>query len=123
MNDAIDSVRKKVKAIFVELVGDRAIGLDGARIAEPAMSIVGNALEQEYSERAHDVAFHMTDWNWDAAFVVALHLSPERFTADEICAGVGLFLTHAPNHIRAACGLTGHYVWEDFPADDETGCS
>jgi hypothetical protein len=30
-----------------------------------------------------------------------------------------LFLVHAPNHIRAACGLTGQYVWENFPDDSE----
>ena len=70
---------------------------------------------------AHDIAFHMADWNSDAAFVVAVHLFPERFTPEEIAAGVGLFLVHAPNHIRAACGLTGQYVWENFPEDDE-GC-
>jgi hypothetical protein len=25
----------------------------------------------------------------------------------------------APNHIREACRLTGQYVWESFPEDDE----
>lgn len=83
------------------------------------MSDFRSALAKQYGEKARDIGFHMADWNWDAAFVVAVHLFPERFTPDEIAAGVGLFLAHAPNHIRAACGLTGHCVWANFPEDSE----
>jgi hypothetical protein len=119
VGDAIESVGRKVAAIFAELGGERAKRLDGSVIAEPAMSVLERALVEQYGEKAHDIAFHMADWNSDAAFVVAVHLFPERFTPEEIAAGVGLFLVHAPNHIRAACGLTGQYVWENFPDDDE----
>ena len=119
MNNPIDTVWRKVKAVFAELTGDRAKRLDGSVIAEPAMSAIAAALRGQYGEKSDDIAYHMADWNSDAAFVVAIHLFPERFTAEEIEAGVGLFLTHAPNHIRAACGLTGQYVWENFPDDDE----
>jgi hypothetical protein len=118
VSDAIHSVGRKVAELFAELVGDRSRRLDGAVIAEPAMSAIASALSGEYGERAEDIAFHLADWNSDAAFVVAVHLFPERFTPEEIAAGVGMFLTHAPNHIRAACGLTGTYVWENFPDDD-----
>jgi len=119
VRDPIKTVREKVEAIFTELVGDRVTRLDGSRIAEPAMSAFEAALVENYGEKARDIAFHMSDWNSDAAFIVAVHLFPERFTSEEIAAGVGLFLVHAPNHIRAACGLTGQYVWENFPDDDE----
>jgi hypothetical protein len=108
-----------VAAIFAELVGERAKRLDGSVIAEPAMSALEGALVEQYDEKAHDIAFHMADWNSDAAFMVAVHLFPDRFTPEEIAAGVGLFLVHAPNHIRAACGLTGQYVWKSFPDDDD----
>ncbi len=121
MDDALDSVRKKVMAIFCELVGERAKRLDGSVIAEPSMTVMAQALEDRYADRAQKVAFHMCDWNSDAAFVVAMHLFPEKFTPEEIEAGVGLFLVHAPNHIRAACALTGHYVWKNFPEEDEIG--
>jgi hypothetical protein len=50
---------------------------------------------------------------------VALHLFPEPFTPEEIRAGVGMFLHYAPNHIAEACRLTGTYVWEYFPHDDD----
>src|SRR5262249_60659253 len=116
----MESVRGKVAAIFTELVGERAKRLDGSVIAEPAMSSLSRAFAERYGEKANDIAFHMADWNSDAAFVVAVHLFPERFTSEEIATGVGLFLVHAPNHIRAACGLTCQYVWENFPDDDET---
>src|SRR5262249_39540964 len=101
---------------FAEMVGDRAGRLDGSVLPEPARKVVTAALTEEYgAAKAAAVSLHMTDWNWDAAFVVALHLFPERFTAEEIEAGIGLFLVHAPNHIREACRLTNHGVWEDFP--------
>lgn len=119
MSDSIDSVGRKVLAIFAELVGDRARRLDGSVIAEPAMGAIGSALSEQYGEKARDIGFHMADWNSDAAFVVAVHLFPEQFTLEEIADGVGMFLTHAPNHIRAACELTNHYVWENFPEDRE----
>ena len=119
MGDAIDTVGSKVAAIFAELAGDRAIRLDGSVIAEPAMSVIASALADDFGDKAEDIAFHMADWNSDAAFIVAVHLFPERFTKEEIAAGIGLFLAHAPNHIRAACGLSGQYVWENFPEDDE----
>ena len=120
MDDPIETVGQKVSAIFTELVGDRAQRLDGSVIAEPAMSAIAAAFLEQYGElKAADIGFHMADWNSDAAFVVAVHLFPERFTREEIEAGVGLFLTHAPNHIRAACGLTGNSIWENFPEDTE----
>ena len=83
------------------------------------MSVIASALADDFGDKAEDIAFHMADWNSDAAFIVAVHLFPERFTKEEIAAGIGLFLAHAPNHIRAACGLSGQYVWENFPEDDE----
>jgi hypothetical protein len=119
MKDAIDSVGRKVSTIFSELAGDRSKRLNGSLIAEPAMSAIAAACAEQCGEKAHDLAFHMTDWNSDAAFIVAVHLFPERYTPEEIIAGVGMFLTHAPNHIRAACGITGDYVWTNFPDADE----
>jgi hypothetical protein len=36
---------------------------------------------------ADEIAFHLTDWSSKAAFLVALHLFPERFTPEEIREG------------------------------------
>ncbi len=120
--DTLDTVQEKVLEIFREMVGDRAKRLDGSVMATFAMDAVTAALAEEHGhEKAADIALHMSDWNWDAAFIVALHLYPERFSKEEIDAGIGLFLVHAPNHIRAACQLTETYVWENFPDRDEAG--
>ncbi len=120
MNDPIESVESKVLAIFTTMAGERAKRLDGSVVSAAARDAAVAALIEEHgTSKAADIAVHMTDWNWDAAFIVALHLFPERFTREEIIAGFGLFLTHAPNHIREACRLTGQYVWENFPEDDE----
>jgi hypothetical protein len=88
--------------------------------AEPATSVIASALANEYGPKAKAIAFHMADWNSDAAFVVAVHLFPERFTAEEIAAGVRMFLIHAPNHIRAACVLTGNRDWLNFLTEEES---
>jgi hypothetical protein len=120
MDDAKDLVRKKVSSIFKELAGSRERDLDGSVESIQTKKAIAAALAQSYDgDTAEKVALHMSDWNSDAAFIVALHLFPERFTSEEIEAGVGLFLIHAPNHIREACRLTGQYVWEDFPYGDE----
>lgn len=116
-----NSVEEKVRAIFSELAGDRAESLDGASIAHGAMDAITNALSDEYgAEKAADLAFHMADWNGDAAFIVALHLFPERFTRDEVNHGLLRFLIHAPNHIIEACRLTGVSVREIFSSDNGT---
>jgi len=118
--DPIDSVSEKVSAIFRGLVSDRARELNGSMFSPRTKDAIAAALAERYGDdTATKVALHMSDWNSDAAFVVALHLFPERFTPDEIEAGIGMFLIHAPNHIREACRLTNTYVWENFPYDNE----
>jgi hypothetical protein len=120
MDDAEDAVTRKVLVAFSEIVGDRSRRLDPTVVATHAMDTIREAFLAKYGiEKADDIAFHMADWNWDAAFIVALHLFPERFASQEIEEGVRRFLVHAPNHIRAACKLTGYYVWENFAEDDQ----
>jgi len=117
--DVRDSVRQKVRDIFAELSPDRAEVLSGHRLAKNIIFRIKAVFSRDYGARkASALGMHMSDWNYDAAFIVALHLYPERFTDEEIEAGIGLFLTHAPNHIRAACQITKQYVWENFPDDD-----
>jgi len=117
--DAHDSVREKVKRIFEEIAPDRAPAVAGDRVARDVIARIKAAFSADYDDRtASTLGMHMSCWNEDAAFGVALHMFPERFTEAEIEAGVGLFLSHAPNHIRAACQITGDYVWENFPESD-----
>ncbi len=117
--DIHDSLRQKVRDIFTELTPDRATTLAGDRLAKNIIFRIKAIFAKEYGARkASTLGLHMSDWNQDAAFIVALHLYPERFTDEEIKVGIDLFLIHAPNHIRAACEITGQYVWENFPESD-----
>jgi hypothetical protein len=118
-DDAHDSVRKKVQAIFTELAGDRARLLEGGTFPAGVTSTVSAALcDSDATEtevlHADEIAFHLTDWNSDAAFIVALHLYPERFTPDEIRAAIDLFLVHVPAHVIAAARLSGHPTEDIF---------
>jgi hypothetical protein len=94
----------KTQAILVELAGERAARADGSRFPDDVYSVVTSALQSRYGKaRSKLLAFHMLDWNSDAAFIVALLLYPDRFENDEIEAGIEMFLTHAaPNHIAPA---------------------
>jgi hypothetical protein len=118
-DDAYDSVRKKVQAIFTELAGDRAGMLVSGTFPASITTTITTALSspdstEEQILHADEIAFHLTDWNADAAFIVALHLFPERFTPAEIEAAVDLFIVHVPNHVAAAAKLAGHPVEDIF---------
>ncbi|HLX64939.1 MAG TPA: hypothetical protein VKX17_26960 [Planctomycetota bacterium] len=104
---ALRTYKEKVAAIFTELAGERAKRLRGDKFPYEINHIITMALcEEEVSEKRYaefdEISFNLTDWSSDAAFLVALHLFPERFTAEEIRAGVHMFLTHAPHHVAEA---------------------
>ena len=115
-SDANSDIDAKVAAIFRELVGERASRLDGSHYNHDTAAAISGALASSPDDStARDIAFNLTDWASDAAFIVALQLFPERFTASEIADGVEDFLIHAPNHVAAAAVLSGH------PAEDIFG--
>jgi len=112
--DAHDSVTAKVQAIFHELAGTRAASLRGEFAARQANDVLGKALALDHDPLvADEMAFHLVDWNSDAAFVVAFMLFPERFSAQELRAAVDMFLVHVPAHIMAAARL-GNYEAKDI---------
>jgi hypothetical protein len=108
-----DPLHSKLDALFNELVGARASSLS-ADIPHDAVAAINAALRDLPAETAADLAFHMTDWNRDAAFVVALLLFPDRFTPEEVREGLRGFLIHAPNHVVAAAKLGGWPVADIF---------
>jgi hypothetical protein len=113
--DAHDSVRAKVDAIFRELAGDRALALRGNVNARLANDILGEALAAERDPlKADQLAFNLVDWNADAAFLVSVMLFPERFTPEELRAGVDMFLLHVPAHVLAAARLGGYEAKDIF---------
>ena len=106
----MSSVADKVQQIFLELVGSRAEMLRGDRFPAGICSVVGKALcEGDFSEasvlRNDEIALNIVDWNSDAAFLVAVHLFPERFSSEEIRGGVWRLMLHVPDHLREAAQL------------------
>ena len=107
-----------VRQIFMELAPERAGNLAGNRNDDEFINAVASVYEGERNvETAYDIGFHLSDWNADAAFIVALHLFPERFTPQQIADGVEQFVIHAPNHIVAAAKLAGYPARDIFKVD------
>ena len=87
----------------------------GLGVEEPFLSRIREAFAELPAQAAYDLAFHLSDWKADAAFLFALHLAPERFSKEEVKAGITQFLIHAPNHVAAAAKLGG------WPSEDVFG--
>jgi hypothetical protein len=115
MPDTPDKLNEKVQAIFSEIAGaERAKWLRGD-VPSPVMELMAQAISSEHPpEVAGEIGFHLGDWQSEAAFLVALHLFPERFTPEEIQEGVREFLFHAPHHIIAAARLAGNSTDDIF---------
>jgi hypothetical protein len=109
-----DSVRQKVLALFSELVGERTARLNEPGAGETRKTLTAALSEDFPPDTARELAFHLVDWHSDAAFIMAVHLFPERFTPQELCAGARLLLVHAPNHLAAAAKLAGNPVEDIF---------
>lgn len=113
--DAHDSVREKAWRIFADAFGDRANLFRGGVPARAANDVLASALAEDVDPVvADEIAFHMVDWETDAAFLVAFLLFPERFTKEELQAGTEMFLIHAPYHVMAAARLAGHEPLDIF---------
>src|SRR5262245_48612811 len=118
--DPYDTVRKKVEAIFTELAGERELQVRGSLRGGVVHSAIASALSADIrKEVADEIAFHIVDWSYDAGFLVALHLFPDRFTPEEIEAGIRLFLAHAPAHILAAARRMGYPTDDVFEESDD----
>ena len=64
------------------------------------MGIVEGACKTEFGgDAAEEIGFHASDWAENAAFLVALHLFPEQFTAEEIRDGMESLACHIPYHV------------------------
>jgi hypothetical protein len=102
----------KVIALFRELVGDRALKLEGRHYPADVNTRITAALtegpiEEKDLLKKDGIGFHLVDWQRDAAFIVALILFPERFTNEDIRDEVDSFLCHVPAHVLEAARLGG----------------
>jgi hypothetical protein len=112
-----------VIAIFRELAGDRAERLEGSRYLADVNTRITEALSDAKTDdeksllRKDSIGFHLSDWQREAAFLVAISLFPERFTDEEIREEVDSFLIHAPAHVIEATRLGGYSTENIFLED------
>jgi len=110
-----DPLTKKIQTLFRSVAGDAASRLDAATFPTDIRKRIANVLSEDLSEEIADkIAFHLVDWNGDAAFLVALYLWPEKFTDQEISEGIYALIPHVPDHLAAAAKLFGLPVTDVF---------
>ncbi len=122
MRDVHSHLDEKVDAIFRELAGGERAKYVRSDVPSRCMLQIANAVSSQsgYAEEAGwDIGHHVGDWVGDAAFLVALHLFPERFTDEEIDEGVLGLLIHVPAHVVVAAKLAGYPVEEFLPHDED----
>jgi hypothetical protein len=113
MTDDFDILRAKVADIFHELVGEKANQLFIS--LPPSADLIGQSLTDDLGvQRAEAIGFHLTDWTFEAAFLIAISLFPERFTPAEVEIGVGMLIIHALNHLAAAAKIYGQPIQDVF---------
>jgi len=99
----------KVIEIFRELVGERAEKLSPTHFPADINDVITSALMKENPEWTEEellrkdlIGLNLVGWNREAAFLVALILSPEKFKEEEIQEEVGSLLAHVPLHVQEA---------------------
>lgn len=112
------SVDDKVRAIFARFIGDSSNRIGTLANSSRHMARLGNVLESAFGGTAKDIAFHLADWDSDAAFVVAFLLFPDEFSDDELRSGATSLIVHVPNHLAAAAKLAGQPVHDVFGLGD-----
>jgi hypothetical protein len=106
--------RAKARMILAEPGHDAALTRSGLGVDDVFLARLREAFSELPAQSVYDLAFHLSDWREDAAFLLAMHLAPERFSSDEVKDGVTQFLVHAPNHVAAAAKLGGWPVEDVF---------
>jgi hypothetical protein len=108
------SFRAKARSVLAEGGNEAVLAKLGLGVDDSFLASIREAFPELPAQRAYDLAFHLSDWRADAAFLMALHLAPARFNAEEVKEGLTQFLVHAPNHVAAAAKLAGWPVEDVF---------
>ena len=112
-DDSYYTIPRKVAQLFAAIPQNRIERLSPSRGAIEAMDVIAAAFGEVCGDEiARTIAFSVGDWQGSAAFLVAVHLCPERFTSREIREGVeGLLL--AAESIPLAARLVDELDYEE----------
>lgn len=102
-DDSYYTIPRKVVQLFAAIPQNRIERLSPSRGAVEGMDAIAAAFGEVCDDEiARTIAFSVGDWQGSAAFLVAVHLCPERFTSREIREGVEGFLLEAESIAQAA---------------------
>lgn len=105
---ARDSAQKKTS----EVLGQASFGLSQHALRKrqrAARKAIEEALEKSHGARnARKIAFHLSQWLEEAAFLVALSLDPKKFSNAEVDAGVSDVLGNVLDDIWEAALVAGY---------------
>ena len=110
----IEEVESKIRRLLSFPGSERIERLYKSQL-DDVIHAVEESICRKYGDgNSYNIGFHLTDWNSDAAFLLALLLYPEEFSHEEIEEGIEGFLIHAPNHMASAAKLAGYPVQDIF---------
>lgn len=117
MPDRYDKLRKKVTTLLTRASATRVKRAQAFSDLTEAREATRKALRRTYGdEGSRNLAFHLMDWTFDAAFLLALAMFPEKFSRREIEDGIDLLIVHVPNHVAAAAKISGYQckdIWRE----------
>ena len=106
------AARRSARAKTSEVLGTALSGLsERARLQRQrvARNAIQLALGKSHGSRdAGEIAFHLSEWFEQAAFLVALQLDPKRFSRAEVEASVSDVLANVLDHIWEAARVAGY---------------
>lgn len=105
------AARRSARAKTSEVLGLPLSGLPERALLQRRRA-ARNAIEAALAKRhgadeAGDIAYHLSAWFEEAAFLVALQLDPKRFSKEEVEASVPGMLTTVLDHVWEAARVAG----------------
>ena len=106
------AARRSARAKTSEVLGPALSGLSERALRQrqrAARNAIQLALGKSHgSSDASEIAFHLSEWFEEAAFLVALQLDPKRFSRAEVEASVSDVLANVLDHIWEAARVAGY---------------
>ena len=106
------AARRSARARTSEVLGPALSGLSERALRQrqrAARNAIQLALGKSHgSSDASEIAFHLSEWFEEAAFLVALQLDPKRFSRAEVEASVSDVLANVLDHIWEAARVAGY---------------
>jgi len=125
MTDQYIKLQKKVTTLLTNASTARVARAQAEPDRTEAREAIRKALQRVYgNESSRNLAFHLIDWTYDAAFILALAMFPEKFNKKEVTAGIECLLAHVPNHVFAAAKISGDQctdIWGEKSARKRLG--